>query len=681
MSVLKRRLFNRGGQVVSSRGVGITSGLTTPKRGYVNGPGSYAGEGIENMPTTQQDFFQKNREMLQSFYPERKTESRLSAASPALLALSSALLSGKSYQGGVGGALDILGQGLEKSTPFFNEVVNNRRKEDNAVREESINMDLQALNMAREDQAEYEKKIKPFSVEDNTYLYNPEKDSYEIVASKPGKLVTAVNVATGNKEFVPENIIRAEAEAFAANPDYTKKYIAEKIDDDLTVAFNNETKKWGWIPKANLQDLTEGGENLYSPKTEENTLTVAYSVDEKKNVLITQSDLNKAVDSNNKKYEPKKEGLDIYQEVYSKTLGANVFVSKLDIANDASLNLSDREYQGKKNATSFVEYYDPIFQKNVLTTNEEVLERLNDNNLLNDYEPKKPETNTLKTVWSLAANKNVLATTKNIIENPSAYEPEHKNDATKAAIDSDTGEVVYVTNKQIIDGGGRYRPAIMGESITVDKDGNITIKKGLSDSKSEDLSNKAKEKFPALDGLVLMSEELVGRLKEADSTSFGFIGAIKDFNNKYLTQIGTPYAQDTAEIRRDVREMGESVLRFISDDQRFTDKDREYIGRITGVDAIDSFQSYEEVLMQVNQLNLLLEEKVVESAGQNRKIASHQMDIEQLHHSYLNFLLDTNKELPAAHADYIRDESLPSFNAAQFNRRVAVYFPQLMVKK
>tara|TARA_R110000751_G_C13578348_1_gene459550 strand:+ start:121 stop:597 length:477 start_codon:yes stop_codon:yes gene_type:complete len=158
MSVLKRRLFNRGGQVVSSRGVGITSGLTTPKRGYVNGPGSYAGEGIENMPSTQQDFFQKNREMLQSLYPERKTESRLSAASPALLALSSALLSGKSYQGGVGGALDILGQGLEKSTPFFNEVVNNRRKEDNAVREESINMDLQALNMAREDQAEYEKK-------------------------------------------------------------------------------------------------------------------------------------------------------------------------------------------------------------------------------------------------------------------------------------------------------------------------------------------------------------------------------------------------------------------------------------------------------------------------------------------------------------------------------------------
>ena len=42
MSVLNRKLFNRGG-TVSSRGVGITSGLDTPKRGLVDGPGSYSG--------------------------------------------------------------------------------------------------------------------------------------------------------------------------------------------------------------------------------------------------------------------------------------------------------------------------------------------------------------------------------------------------------------------------------------------------------------------------------------------------------------------------------------------------------------------------------------------------------------------------------------------------------------
>ena len=43
MNILQRTLFNRGGY--AARGTGITSGLiNTPKRGYVDGPGSYAGE-------------------------------------------------------------------------------------------------------------------------------------------------------------------------------------------------------------------------------------------------------------------------------------------------------------------------------------------------------------------------------------------------------------------------------------------------------------------------------------------------------------------------------------------------------------------------------------------------------------------------------------------------------------
>ena len=42
MSVFNRRMFNRGGYV--HRGTGITSGLATPKRGYVDGPGSYNGQ-------------------------------------------------------------------------------------------------------------------------------------------------------------------------------------------------------------------------------------------------------------------------------------------------------------------------------------------------------------------------------------------------------------------------------------------------------------------------------------------------------------------------------------------------------------------------------------------------------------------------------------------------------------
>ena len=41
MSVLRRNMFRGGGY--AHRGTGITTGLNTPKRGYVDGPGSYAG--------------------------------------------------------------------------------------------------------------------------------------------------------------------------------------------------------------------------------------------------------------------------------------------------------------------------------------------------------------------------------------------------------------------------------------------------------------------------------------------------------------------------------------------------------------------------------------------------------------------------------------------------------------
>ena len=104
MSVLKRQMFRGGGY--AHRGTGITSGLTPV--GMHEG-----GELGHEHRKTQEDFFEENREMLSKYYQPREPQSRLAAASPALLALSSALLSGKSYQGGVGGALDILGQGLE----------------------------------------------------------------------------------------------------------------------------------------------------------------------------------------------------------------------------------------------------------------------------------------------------------------------------------------------------------------------------------------------------------------------------------------------------------------------------------------------------------------------------------------------------------------------------------------
>ena len=138
MSVLNRKLFNRGGRV-SSRGVGITSGLASPVKGYSFGgkidqnlvasaPSSTAG----TTSTDLGDRFATNLETLRglNIVPERKPFSKLAAASPALLTLGANLLSGGSYRGGLPGALDILGQATAAAAPQFAEAIEAKRQFD-----------------------------------------------------------------------------------------------------------------------------------------------------------------------------------------------------------------------------------------------------------------------------------------------------------------------------------------------------------------------------------------------------------------------------------------------------------------------------------------------------------------------------------------------------------------------
>jgi hypothetical protein len=87
MSVLNRKLFNRGGKV-SSRGVGITSGLIDqPVQKFQSG-GSV---------------------------------SKAEALAPFFADISGRLLSGRSFQGGIGGALQIAGDALSGSAPLLQE--------------------------------------------------------------------------------------------------------------------------------------------------------------------------------------------------------------------------------------------------------------------------------------------------------------------------------------------------------------------------------------------------------------------------------------------------------------------------------------------------------------------------------------------------------------------------------
>ena len=137
MSVLRRNMFNRGG--FAHRGTGIASGLV-PRY-------SHGGPVSEHTTAEKyEDYIKMFRDM--GIAPERKPFSKLAAASPALLNLSGALLSGKSYQGGVGGALDILGQGLTASAPGFAKAIEARRDYEAADPEASLK--ATALQMALE---------------------------------------------------------------------------------------------------------------------------------------------------------------------------------------------------------------------------------------------------------------------------------------------------------------------------------------------------------------------------------------------------------------------------------------------------------------------------------------------------------------------------------------------------
>ena len=139
MSVLNRKLFNRGGQV-SSRGVGITSGLM-PIRGYKEG-GSVT------------DDYQTYLDLLKGVQGERKPFDRMGANVEPLLTLFGNLMSGTSYQGGLGGALEIAGKGLKEAAPGFQRAINERRAYDAADPESGLRM--KALEMAIENQPDPE---------------------------------------------------------------------------------------------------------------------------------------------------------------------------------------------------------------------------------------------------------------------------------------------------------------------------------------------------------------------------------------------------------------------------------------------------------------------------------------------------------------------------------------------
>jgi len=157
MSVLGRKLFNRGGQV-SSRGVGITSGLVPVQK-----------------------------------FQEGGRVSKLEALSPALLDLGGRLLAGKSLQGGVGGGLDVVGQALSGSAPSFAAGLQTYRAGQQAG---DPNFDFKVVG---------NQLIKINKTTGETEVVQKSEDTGpEFITTRPGEVITRIE--DGKAEKIFENV-------------------------------------------------------------------------------------------------------------------------------------------------------------------------------------------------------------------------------------------------------------------------------------------------------------------------------------------------------------------------------------------------------------------------------------------------------------------------------------------
>jgi hypothetical protein len=690
MSVLKRQMFKGGG--FAHRGTGITTGLVPVQR---------FDDGGDVGRKTMKDFFEENREMLGQYYQEQEPQSRLAAASPALLALSSALLSGKSYQGGLGGGLDILGQGLEKATPYFDQMVKARRSEKNAQRKEQFNLDMQALEWARADKAAEDKKYEPITFGDTLLRLTPE-GTYETISTKPSKLVEAYDNELGENVFVPESLIRADIAAVGqpvppGEEPYAQRYrVKRTVDKDkLVEAYDTEKKTYTWVPEDTLMEMAKAGaaDPNYTPryiaKAPDTKLVTMYHEDLKKNVLLFESDVVDSISKGENKYSAKREGLDTVKEVHSKSLDANIFVTQGNLLADMQKDPAERDFSEAKENTVYKTFYDPTLDQNVLATDQDVTDRLN-NTDLDPFGPKKADkSDTILTMWNKKEKHNMLVTEAEVLEDMKKsleqrnFEPEHKQDPTKSAINTETDQLEFVTNKQIAESGGKYIPAIIGNTLTIGENGEVVMKSTLMGAgmDQDDVSQKTKDLNQALEDLTIFATSTLKDMENINNIdrAFGVSGWLIDFNNKYLTQLGTPFDENSAKIRNDILELSNRVMRLVTQDQRFTNEDRDFINRMMGQAAVDKLQSYDQVLIGVQQITTMLEDRAAEVSGTRGMKASHEMDVEEMIAAYNNYRKVNGIEWDGSD-EFTIQSNLPKLNKRQLERRLEIYHPDEWAK-
>ena len=174
MSVFKRQMFNRGGY--GARGTGITSGLTSPIKGYAKG-------GI----------------------------TKREAYTPAFMNLFGAMMSGKSLQGGLSGAVDILGQAAQQSAPLFAQAQATLASQDtDRPTGEDANGFLRYL-----DTGEF---VFPGTVKTSQEVLGQGKTMATVTTTQAGEVTTNINMETQEATPIKKNYILGP-NSILVNPD------------------------------------------------------------------------------------------------------------------------------------------------------------------------------------------------------------------------------------------------------------------------------------------------------------------------------------------------------------------------------------------------------------------------------------------------------------------------------
>ena len=82
---------------------------------------------------------------------------------------------------------------------------------------------------------------------------NPGSKLQTAVTTKPSKLIEAINLETGNTEFVPESVIRAELEEAKKDDEFRPKYVAQKEVTDIEEVYNTKTNRFEFVSREALE--------------------------------------------------------------------------------------------------------------------------------------------------------------------------------------------------------------------------------------------------------------------------------------------------------------------------------------------------------------------------------------------------------------------------------------------